>query len=426
MTTARQATRKKEAEYSLFQQLNPEVVADPYALYRRLREYEPVHWDPFMHSWVVTSYTECVTVLSKYKAARTPTPESLETMGLGVLAPYAGMMLKQVMYLDPPVHASVRAMCSVGFAPKRMEMLRLRTVEIAEELIDRVIDRGEMDLIADFAATFPAIVLASLLGVPVADHVLLKYWATDVAELVGNFEHNPDRIKQLAQSLEEIRAYLTERLAEQRERPQEGLLSALLEAEANGLRLSEEEIVANAILICTGSLEEPANLIGCGMFSLLQRPDELAQLREHPEIVQTAVEELLRFESPTQHTGRLAPEDVVLGGKQIRKGDLVTAVIGAANRDQLRFAEPDRLDLMRADNRHLAFGWASHYCVGAPLARLMAQAAFPALLRRLPGLDLVTKKPEWRGMAALRGIVSLRVEFDAKRARAESVGVAHV
>jgi len=260
----------------------------------------------------------------------------------------------------------------------------------------------------------------------VADHEQLKLWGTDVAELVGNFEHNPDRIKQLAKSLEEIRAYLTEKLAEQRERPQEGLLSALLEAEANGLRLSEEEIVANAILICTGSLEEPANLIGCGMFSLLQRPDELAQLREHPEIVQTAVEELLRFESPTQHTGRLAPEDVVLGGKQIRKGDLVTAVIGAANRDPLRFAEPDRLDLMRADNRHLAFGWASHYCVGAPLARLMAQAAFPALLRRLPGLDLVTKKPEWRGMAALRGIVSLRVEFDARRARAESVGVAHV
>jgi len=424
MTTARQIARKKEAEYSLFQQLNPEVVANPYPLYRKLREYEPVHWDPFMHSWVVTSYAECVTVLSKYKAARTPTPEYLEAMGLAVLAPYAGMMLKQVMYMDPPIHASVRAMCAVGFTPKRMEMLRLRTMEIANELIDRVIERGSMDLIADFAAPFPATVLASLLGVPVTDHEQLKHWGTDVAELVGNFEHNPDRIKQLAKSLEEIRTYLTEKLAEQRERPQEGLLSALLEAEANGVRLSDEEIVANAILICTGSLEEPANLIGCGMFSLLQRPEDLAQLRGHPEIVQTAVEELLRFESPTQHTGRLAPEDVVLGGKQLRKGDLVTAVLGAANRDPLRFTEPDRLDLLRTDNRHLAFGWASHYCIGAPLARVMAQAAFPSLLRRLPGLKLTDAKPEWRVMAALRGIVSLRVEFNSKAA--ERTGGVHV
>jgi len=424
MITARQAARKKEAEYSLFQQLNPEVVADPYPLYRKLREYEPVHWDPFMHSWVVTSYAECVTVLSKYKAARTPEPEHLEAMGLAVLAPYAGMMLKQVMYMDPPIHGSVRAMCAIGFSPKRMETLRLRTVEIANELIDRVIERGSMDVIADFAAPFPAIVLASLLGVPVEDHEQLKHWGTDVVELVGNFEHNPDRIKQLAKSLEEIRIYLTEKLAEQRKRPQEGLLSALLGAEANGVRLSDEEIVANAILICTGALEEPTNLIGCGMFTLLQRPEELAQLREHPEIVATAVEELLRFESPTQHTGRLAPEDVVLGGKQIRKGDLVTAVVAAANRDPLRFAEPDRLDLLRADNRHLSFGWASHYCIGAPLARLMAQAAFPALLRRLPGLELTDGKPEWRVMAALRGIVSLRVEFDPRLA--ERTGGVHV
>jgi len=237
-----------------------------------------------------------------------------------------------------------------------------------------------------------------------------------VVELIGNFEHNPDRIKLLMSSLEEIRLYLTEKIRDYPSSLGEGVLTALLSAEVDGARLTEEEIVANAILICAGGLEEPSNLIGCGMFSLMQRPEELAQLTHHPEIMQTAVEELIRFESPTQHTGRIAPEDVVLGGKQIRKGDLVTAVVAAANRDPLRFIEPDELDLTRADNRHLAFGWASHYCIGAPLARMTGQAAFTALLRRLPSLALITKEPQWRGMASLRGIVSLEVEFDVKLA----------
>ena len=421
MTGLRQSTRKSEADYSLFQQLKPEVMADPFPLYRKIREYEPVHWDPFMHSWVVTSYAECVTVLSKYKAARTPTPEYLEAMGLSVLAPYAELMLKQILFMDPPMHASMRAMCATAFTPRRMEALRQKTTEIANELIDRVIDRGSMDVIADFAAPFPARVLAVLMGLPASDCDRLKQWASDVVELIGNFEHDPDRIKQLMTSLEDMRVYLAAQVDEQRSAPREGVLSALLAAEADGVRLTEEEIVANAILICAGGLEEPANLIGCGLFSLLQRPEQLTQLTNHPEIMQTAVEELIRFESPTQHTGRLAPEDTVLGGKQIRKGDLVTAVVAAANRDPLRFNDPDSLNLTRPDNRHLAFGWATHYCIGAPLARLTGQAAFTALLRRLPGLTLITKQPRWRGMAALRGIVSLEVEFDLKLAGAVHV-----
>ena len=417
MSMPRPSSRKFEAEYSLFQQLKPEVMANPYPLYRKLREFEPVHWDPFLHSWVVTSYAECVAVLSKYKAARTPAPEYLEAMGLSVLAPYAAMMLKQIMFQDPPVHAGMRAMCAIAFTPKRIEGLRQNAEAMANGLIDRIVDRGgRMDVVADFAVPFPSLFLTAMMGLPASDSSQLKQWAADVAELIGNFEHDPDRIQKLVTSLEQLRVYLTEKVIEQRARPCDGVLSALLAAEIEGVRLSEEEIVANAVLICSGALEEPTNLISCGMFSLLQRPEALAQLREHPEIAQTAVEELLRFESPTQHTGRLAPEDVVLGGKQIRKGDLVTAVVAAANRDPLRFHEPDRLDLTRADNRHLAFGWASHYCLGAPLARMTGQAAFTALLRRLPSLALITKEPQWRGMAALRGIVSLEVEFDRKLA----------
>jgi len=392
MTTLRQTSRKNEAEYSLFQQLKPEVMADPYPLYRKMREHEPVHWDPYMASWVVTTYAECVTVLSKYQAARTPTPEHLDAMG--------------------------RSMCAAAFSPKRMELLRQAIEDSANDLVDKVAASGKMDLIRDFASPFPSVVLATLMGLPVTDCMQLKKWATDVSELIGNFEHNPDRIKQLVTSLEEIRDYLTTMVTVQRSELREGVLTAMLEADVNGVGIPLEDLVANAILMCAGGLEEPGNLIGCGMYSMLQRPEQLTLLREHPEIAATATEELMRFESPTQHTGRLAPEDVALGGKQIRKGQLVTAVVAAANRDPLRFIEPDRLDLQRADNRHLAFGWAAHYCIGAPLARLTGQAAFRVLLSRLPEITLVTTKPEWRGMAALRGIVSLQVEFDAQAATA--------
>jgi len=418
MTTLRQTSRKNEAEYSLFQQLKPEVMADPYPLYRKMREHEPVHWDPYMASWVVTTYAECVTVLSKYQAARTPTPEHLDAMGLSVLGQYAGIMLKQILFLDGKAHAQLRSMCAAAFSPKRMELLRQAIEDSANDLVDKVAASGKMDLIRDFASPFPSVVLATLMGLPVTDCMQLKKWATDVSELIGNFEHNPDRIKQLVTSLEEIRDYLTTMVTVQRSELREGVLTAMLEADVNGVGIPLEDLVANAILMCAGGLEEPGNLIGCGMYSMLQRPEQLTLLREHPEIAATATEELMRFESPTQHTGRLAPEDVALGGKQIRKGQLVTAVVAAANRDPLRFIEPDRLDLQRADNRHLAFGWAAHYCIGAPLARLTGQAAFRVLLSRLPEITLVTTKPEWRGMAALRGIVSLQVEFDAQAATA--------
>ncbi len=416
MTDPKQSGKKNESDYSLFQLLKPEVLADPYPVYRRIRAREPVHWDPFMHSWVITSYAEAVTVLSKYKAARTPTPEQLEIMGLSVLGPYAEIMLKQMLFMDAPAHTRLRTLCAQAFTPRRIELLRQGCEKIANGLIDKMIHCGRMDLIADFASPFPAIVLAALMGVPASDRKQLKKWSADVSELLGNFEHNPDRIKDLVSSLRQLQAYIAEQVVEQRSKPREGVISALLSIEVDGARLTDEEVVANSILMFAGGLEETTNLIGNGMFSLLQRQDELAFLRNHPEIIQSAVEELLRFESPTQHTGRIAPEDAILGGKQIRKGASLIAVIAAANRDPAQFTDPNRLDLRRTENRHLAFGWASHYCLGAPLSRLAGQIAFTVLLRRLPGLALVTTNPQWRGMAAMRGITCLQVEFDTESA----------
>ena len=426
MTTPGPAGRINEAELSLFQLLKPEVIANPYPFYRRLREYEPVHWDPYMHSWIVTTYAECVLALSKYKAARIPSLERLEALGLSVLAPHAALMLRQILFMDGPPHLHLRAMCMVAFTPKRIEAMKQVALNSANELIDRVVEKGSFDLVADFAGPYPAIILATLMGLPTEDGAQLKAWSANVSELLGNFEHDPRRVKELVVSLENLRSYLIGKIDRRETELRDGVITALMDAEVDGAYLSVDDVVANVMLIIAGGFEEPANLICCGMFSLLQKPDLLARLKHQPDIGPSAVEELLRFESPTQHTGRVAPEDTTLGGKQIRKGDMVTIVLGAANRDPLRFPDPDTLDLTRDDNRHLSFGWATHYCLGAPFTRLMGQVAFETLLRRLPGLKLLTHTPEWRTMASLRGISSLPVAFDAQAAIALAEGQSHV
>lgn len=414
-TTSRPTDRKREAEYSLYRLLRPGAIADPYPLYKKIREEEPVRWDPFLNSWVVTSYAECMTALQKFKASRTPSQACLEAMGLGVLKPYAELMLKQLLFMDAPSHTRIRSLCSFAFTPRRMEVMRERLTKGAHALIDTVADAGSMDLVADFARPFPAMVLTTLIGLPDRDADQLLAWVGDVSELLGNFEHDPDRVDGLVQSVMELKAYLTGVLADQRLTPGEGVMPAMLASEVDGEpRLTDDEIIANVILMIGGGLEEPANLICAGMLSMLERPGMIEQLASAPDVMTSGVEELLRFNSPTQHTGRVAPEDVVLGGKQIRKGQSVTVVLGAANRDPKRFADPDALDLRRADNRHLAFGWAAHYCLGAPLARLAGQIAFTVLTERLEHFALGTGKPRWREMAAMRGLTFLPLIFRAK------------
>jgi len=269
-----------------------------------------------------------------------------------------------------------------------------------------------MDVIADLAYTLPAIVTAEMLGVPVPDRDQLKAWSEDFAELLGNFQYNPDRIPHLLRSVEEMTAYFrAEVRGEHREHPRDDVITALVRAEQDGNRLTEEEIVANCILVMVGGQETTTNLIGNGMLSLLRHPDQLEKLRVDSSLIPSAVEELLRYESPIQHTTRVAPEDTELGGKVIRKGQTVIAVMGAANRDPERFPDPDRLDICRQDNRHVAFAYASHFCFGAPLARLEGQIAFANVLRRMPNLNLEPSPLIWRGNLDLRGLKALPVAF---------------
>jgi cytochrome P450 len=219
-------------------------------------------------------------------------------------------------------------------------------------------------------------------------------------------------VAEIVESLEDLKSYVAARMEEQRRCPSDGLIYSLMTAEVDGHRLSDEEVIANTIITLIGGHETTTNLIASGFLTLLRDSESLQLLRNHPEIIGSAVEELLRFESPVQHTARIAPADMQLGGKTIPKGSRVVAVLAAANRDPNRFPDPDRLDLLRPDNRHLAFGWAAHFCFGAPLARMEGQIAFNALLRRLSRPTLLDETLDWRANAGLRGLTTLNISFD--------------
>jgi cytochrome P450 len=395
---------------SLYHLLDPDVLADPYPLYRRLREEAPVHWDPYLHAWVVTRYDDAVTVLHRFNAARTPSPDRLAALGMGELTPIAALMVRQMLFLDQPAHGRVRRLAAVAFTPRRVARLREHIREIADRLVAALPAEGGFDVMDRLANPLPAIVTAEMLGVPTADHQLLKSWSQDFAEMLGNFQHNPGRVRRTIQSVEEMVRYFGAAVIREAAEPTEGLINALVTAEVDGDRLTEEEIVANVIVTMVGGQETTTNLIGNGLLTLMRHPDQLARLRSDLGLLPAAVEELLRYESPSQHTARLAPAGAVLAGTEIPEGDAVIAVMGAANRDPDRFTDPDRLDLNRADNRHLAFGWAAHFCFGAPLARIEAQIAFETLLSRFPRL---TPEPgrdvRWRPNLGLRGLTELHL-----------------
>lgn len=396
---------------SLYQLLDPVVLADPYPLFRRLREEDPVHWDPFLHAWVVTRYEDVLRVLHDFSAQRTPTPEQLASMGLAHLSPIARVMVKQMLFLDAPAHTRLRSLASYAFTPQRVSVLRSRIQEIVESLLDAVHSVGRMDVISDLAEPLPNIVTAEMLGVPVEDHRQLKAWSADFAEMLGNFQHNPDHVPKVLRAVEEMTAYFRERIREQRTRPREGLIHSLLTAKVDGDSLTEEEVVANSVVTMVGGQETTTNLIGNGTLALLRNPGALQLLRDDPSLIPSAVEELLRYDCPSQHTARLAPDDVVLGGKTIRKRQAVIAVMAAGNRDPERFSDPDALDVTRKDNRHLAFGWAAHFCFGAALARIEGQVALEAVLRRMPNLKLQPSPLTWRANLGLRGLTALPVNF---------------
>ena len=411
MSAGTLAAERREPALSLYHLLDPEVLANPYPLFRRLREEDPVHWDPYLHAWVVTRYADVIKVLLEFSAERTPTPERLAEMGLQELSPIASVMVKQMLFLDPPTHTRIRRLASFAFTPQRVAVLREHIRDIVCALLDRVGTEGSMDVIGNLAGPLPYTVTAEMLGVPTEDAPQLKAWSQDFSEMLGNFQHNPGRAPKVRQAVEGMTAYFQKAIQDIRKYPREGLIQSFLNAEIDGTRFTEQEVIANTIVTMVGGQETTTNLIGNGILTLLRNPEQLEKLKSDLSLIPSAIEEMLRYEPPSQQTARIAPDDVELAGKRIRKGQAVIAVMAAGNRDPQRFPDPDRFDITRDDNRHLSFGWAAHFCFGAALARIEGQVTFDMLLRRMPKLKLAPEPLVWRTNLGLRGLTALHVMF---------------
>jgi pimeloyl-[acyl-carrier protein] synthase len=391
-----------------FNPIDPAFVADPYPTYRRLRDEDPVHQSP-LGFWILTRYEDVVGTLRDPRFLKEPMIAAVATR-LGIQAPTIGLSM---LDRDPPDHTRLRGLASKAFTPKVVEGLRPRIQEIVDGLLDGVERAGSMDLIEEFAYPIPVNVICEMLGVPVEDHEQFKGWSLDLARGLDSILLGPESevAKRSAVARQGLTEYMRGLIAQRRAAPRPDLLSALIAAEEAGDKLSEVELVATCILLLVAGHETTVNLIGNGMLALLRHPEQLRRLREQPTLIGTAVEELLRYDGPVQRTARTATEDVTLRGRTIPKGEIVMPFIGAADRDPAQFRDPDRLDVTRTENRHIAFGLGIHFCLGAPLARIEGQIAINTLLKRLPNLALAVENPEYRQSLTLRGLTALPVTF---------------
>ena len=395
---------------------DPAFKADPYPTYARLRSTDPIHRTALPDGrgvWLITRYEDVFAVLKDGRFVKdwrkAMTPEQLAQIPPipDVLKPLSSNMLDT----DPPDHERLRALVSKAFTPRLIERMRGRVQAIADSLLDAVEDQRRMDLIDDYAFPLPITVIAELLGVPAEDRNSFREWS-DAAVSGDSSQDYVEKV--LIPNMHAFLDYLRAMFDEKRENPREDLISALVQAEKAGDKLSEDELLGMVFLLLVAGHETTVNLIGNGMLALLQHPDQLQRLREDPALIKPAIEELLRYDGPVEAaTERFASEDVPIGETVIPRGEMVLVVLAGADHDPERFPDPDALDITRADNKHLAFGKGIHHCLGAPLARMEGQIAISTLLGRMPNLRL-KDSPEslvWRQGLILRGLKGFPVEF---------------
>ena len=401
-----------------------EFKANPYPFYARLRAEAPVHRMTLPTKetgWLITRYDDAATVLKDERFAKdtanamTPEQAARRAWFRKLFRALKHNMLNQ----DPPNHTRLRALVHKAFTPRLIEQMRDRIQALTDELLDKVESRGRMDLIRDYALPLPTTIIAEMLGVPAADRHAFHRWSNALMSAAASTWGLLRAIPNVWTFLRYIRKVVKKRRAD----PRDDLVSALARAEEAGDTLSEEELLAMVMLLLVAGHETTVNLIGNGTLALLEHPGQMARLRSDPALIRPALEELLRFASPVEMaTERYAREDVTIGGVTIPRGEMVFAVIASANRDERQFADPDRLEITREPNRHLAFGLGAHFCLGAPLARLEGQIAINTLLRRCPDLRLAVTPDalRWRRGLLLRGLEALPVTFDGQGAEGAS------
>jgi len=402
-----------ETEPVVFNPFEPGFSDDPYRQYARLREHNPVHRAP-MGGWVLTRYADVWGVLRDHRVSSSEVVADAERemllKSLGLWEVWSDSVVRELanatmLSMDPPEHSRVRGLVSKGFTPKAIDGLRPHIEELVDQLLDPI--DGSVDLVKALAEPLPALVICELLGVPDADRPELQALSHAGVVLVEPVM-DADQLRSGDAALCKLIDYFGALVAERRRRPRPDLMTALATTEIEGERLDDRELAVNAILLFGAGHETTTNLIGTGTLALLEHPDQLALLRADPTRIPGAVEEFLRYESPVQFTGRRAAEPIRIGDQEIGANERIIPVLAAGNRDPERYADPDRLDVTRADVQPLTFGGGIHFCLGAALARAEAQIAFTAVVERFPDLCL-DGEPVRRPSFTLRGLASLPV-----------------
>ena len=389
---------------------NVEVRSNPHPLYHRLRDGWPVMHQPEFNDFLLTRWDDCEQVLRDPRFSSNPTHRITDipieersfreqvssTDGVNTL-----------LFLDPPDHTRIRQLVSKAFTPRTVERLRPRISQICDGILDEAADRGALDVVADLGYVLPVTVICELLGVPVEDRDQFGPWSSDASRLLDAYIDDATMQRGIVAFMMLLN-YLNELFEERRKQPGDDLISALLAAEEQGDRLSEEELRSIVILLFIAGHETTMNLIGNGTWALLQHRDQFDRLLADPSLIGSCIEELLRYDGPVHITGRTATCELEVAGVAVAKGQGVVTLVAAANRDPAQFPDPDRLDIGRTDNRHLTFSHGMHYCLGAALARAEGQIAIGSLVKRFPRLDAI-EVPTYRDHFVLRGLNSLRV-----------------
>ena len=388
---------------------------DPYPFYTRLRR-QPFYWDSLINQWVVTGYEDVVAVLAEPRFSHRQF--TLSSWGVDELPPLIGREFRrlngslgrQMLFQDAPAQTRQRSLVAQQFTPRVIAQMRDQIQAVTDELLDAVAPAGKMDVIADLAFPLPATVIARMLGVPADEATEFKRWSDDFIAYIGG-ETTLAQDLAAYHSLHDLAGYFQSLIPQRRHEPRPDLLTLLLQTEEGGDHLTDDEVIANCLLLLAAGHETTTQLIGNGLLALLRHPDQLQLLRDDPTRIGPAVEELLRYDSPVQWTSRVVREGFSWKGRTFEAGQQVSIALAAANRDPARFPDPDRLDITRVGNRHVAFGHGPHFCLGAALARLEGQVSLAALIARFPHLDLERASARWQGNFTFRALRALPVRL---------------
>ena len=392
-------------------------VQDPFPVYARLRDHDPVHWSESLNAWAVTRYDDVVEIFNRpetFSSDRFRRIDERYASQRPAVRAVAEVLGHWLVFRDPPDHDRLRGLVQSSFTPKHLESSRERIQRTVDALLDGVVARGAMDFIRELAFPLPAIVIAGLMGAPEADIEPIKTWSDRLASYLGGAVDARDNFAEASAGVSALVDYFRALIRERERRPHDDLMSLMLRAEHEGDRLTRDEVVANCVLLLFAGHETTTNLLGNGLFHLLRHPAQAALLRADPSLLHHAVEELLRYDGPVPATVKVATDDVPWHDRTIRRGDMVVPFIASANRDPRQFLDPDTLDVRRQPERHVAFACGIHFCLGAWLARLEARVVLDTVFRRLPELALAPGEPRWKPMLFLRGLESLPLTWGSR------------